>query len=266
LTDIILEDCATTLPFGTSAFRNCPIGSLYLGRNISSSPFCEKTTLTTLTIGYSVTSIGYSVFSGCSGLTSVSIPNSVTSIGDYAFFNCIGLTSVSIPNSVTTIGHSAFSGCSGLTSVSIPNSVTSIDSKAFRFCRGLTDVTVYWATPLAISWHVFYYELILFDIKLHVPAGTKALYQAADVWKDFNITDVPAGIQGVSVQPLQVSVSGGELSIHSESPVRRVEIYSLSGSLVVEESNFAGKINVASLPAGVYFVKAGGKTGKFVKE
>ena len=37
---------------------------------------------------YSVTSIGYQAFSGCS-VTSVTIPNSVTSIGGYAFRDCI---------------------------------------------------------------------------------------------------------------------------------------------------------------------------------
>ena len=38
---------------------------------------------------YSVTSIGYGAFDGCTGLTSITIPNSVTSIGNSAFAYCI---------------------------------------------------------------------------------------------------------------------------------------------------------------------------------
>ena len=93
-------------------------------------------------VNYSVTSIGSSAFSGCSGLTSVSIPNSVTEIGPGAFANCIGLTSVSIPNSVTVIDLAAFSGCISLTSMDIPNSVAAIGENAFMDCICLTSVTL----------------------------------------------------------------------------------------------------------------------------
>lgn len=51
---------------------------------------------------YSVTSI-FGAFWNCTGLTSVTIGNSVTSIGYRAFSGCTGLTSVTIPNSVTTV-------------------------------------------------------------------------------------------------------------------------------------------------------------------
>ncbi len=141
--------------------------------------FKNYTSLTTVTIGDGVTSIGYSAFSGCTGLTSVTIGNSVTSIGNDAFFWCTGLTSVHItdlaawcnisfsnewanplyyahhlylndneitdlviPNSVTSIKNYAFYSCTGLTSVNIPNSVTSIGDSAFEGCTGLTSVTI----------------------------------------------------------------------------------------------------------------------------
>ena len=117
-------------------------GTAYSVTSIGSTAFSACSGLTSVTIGNSVESIGSYAFRACSGLTSVTIPNSVERIGEFAFMYCRGLTSVTIGNSVTSIGSSAFYDCSGLTSVTIPNSVTSIGEGAFRDCSGLTSVTI----------------------------------------------------------------------------------------------------------------------------
>ena len=46
-------------------------------------------------ITYSVTSLGVSCFSGCTGLTSITIPNSVTSLGYRCFYGCNNLSTIS---------------------------------------------------------------------------------------------------------------------------------------------------------------------------
>ena len=144
-------DFSAVAPSGQTLYYEINGSNVTVVPPISSNPYYSTSPTGALTIPssvtyngttYSVTSIGYSAFSLCSGLTSVTIPNSVTIIGNYVFYGCSGLTSVTIPNSVTIIGNYAFYGCSGLTSVTIPNFVTSIGNFAFESCRGLTSMTV----------------------------------------------------------------------------------------------------------------------------
>ena len=144
-------------------------------RLIADDAFSGCYSLTSVTIGNSVTNIGRSTFSACYSLMSMIvesgntvydsrencnaiietasntliagcqntiIPNSVTSIGEYAFYACHPLTSITIPNSVTSIGDRAFYCCSSLTSITIPNSVTSIGRGAFDACYPLTSITI----------------------------------------------------------------------------------------------------------------------------
>jgi hypothetical protein len=104
--------------------------------------FEDCTSLTKVTIGTNVTSIGMLAFKWCTGLTNVTIPNSVTNIGEYAFYGCSSLSSVTIGYKVTSIGAYAFEECTNLTSVTIPNSVSGIGTYAFAECASLTAITV----------------------------------------------------------------------------------------------------------------------------
>ena len=149
--------------------------------------------LTSITIPNSVTSIGSGAFWACSSLTSITMGNGVTSIGVSAFSVCTSLTSIDIPNSVTNIGSTVFFGCSGLTSITIPNSVTSIGSNAFYGCTGLNDVYNEATTPQDLSSNPYFNYT---TATLHVPAGTKELYQAADYWKNFT------NIVEMSIEPI----------------------------------------------------------------
>ena len=141
--NIVYSGDATGSPWGARSRNGYVDGYLVYSNNTKITlRACSSAAQGEIIIPNSVTSIGSSAFSSCSGLTSVTIPNSVTSIGRSAFYQCTGLTSVTIGNRVTSIGIEAFRGCSGLTSVTIPNSVTSIGERAFLSCSGLTSVTI----------------------------------------------------------------------------------------------------------------------------
>ena len=113
---------------------------------------------------YSVKSIGWSAFEGCTGLTSITIPSSVTSIGNSAFEDCTGLTSITIPSSVTSIGYEAFYGCTGLTSIT----ACKMELSEYNCVIG-----------------AFYY-VPYSSVTLYVPSGCASAYRALAPWSDFS--------------------------------------------------------------------------------
>ena len=213
LTSVTIPNSVTSI--GGSAFYGCSgLTSITIPNSVTEigdGAFKGCSGLTSVTIPNSVTSIGGSAFYGCSGLTSVTIPNSVTSIGYSAFRDCSDLTSVTIPNSVTSIGGYAFSNCIGLTSINIPNSVTSIGDYAFSGCSGLQDIYSEILNPATVTKGTNIFQNVPFSTcTLHVPAGTKSLYQSSAQWKDFkNIVENNQPATSISLNHSLLSLQVG---------------------------------------------------------
>ena len=179
---------------------------------------------------YSITSIGGSAFSNCTGLTSIIvdknnpvydsrdncnaiietasntlicacqntiIPNSVTSIGDAAFYGCTGLTSIEIGNSVTSIGDWAFWVCTGLTSIEIGNSITWIGYYAFCDCKNIFEIKIGLKEAISASKTIFS-ETAYNNACLYVPVGSKDSYAKTSPWSYFDIKEMDfTGIENV---------------------------------------------------------------------
>ena len=157
------------------------------------------------------------VFSGCENIEKISISDIASwcakdksdwlegledSNGYKLYVNGVEVKELVIPSSVTSIGKDSFIFCSGITSVVIPNGVTDIRSSAFFGCNALTSVTVGMQTPPAIDTWTFSNRT---NTTLHVPAGCKAAYQAANYWKEFKIEEVDGTNTEVDVDVTDIS-------------------------------------------------------------
>ena len=182
---------------------------------IGHQAFAHCDGLRSVDISGSVTKIGDYAFAWCHKLASVNIPAGVTGVGNYAFYNCSHLRAIhvdaanpvyasdegvlfnksktkllcypavkgdlyAIPAGVTEIGHHAFACCR----------LTDLRLRRKRFLSSPDDTYINSTSPDSCTLrlttgHTTFENTPLDSCTLHVPKGTKALYEAAPVWKDF---------------------------------------------------------------------------------
>lgn len=99
-------------------------------------------TITTVSIGEGVTSIGNYAFQSSDCLMNLELPDSLKTIGNYAFQESNSLESVVIPDAVTSIGEYAFYNCKALESVTLGASVYSLANGVFKWCSSLKNVVM----------------------------------------------------------------------------------------------------------------------------
>ena len=272
---------------------------------IGNSAFLDFTNLTSVSIGENVATIGEHSFQGCSMLKIIHIENPIPpSVGDWCFFGVntaicklytprgstvlyqaapvwkdfiiigdveaeekIQATEVEISwyevPSATSYDLTVYSDM-GLTqvfdsySIAAPGQEQNSEMRAAKrisdnrlsyTVSGLSPETPYWYTIAALQ-----------------NSDTIAIFT-----EDF-ITQSITSIDNILANQLQIfpNPAQNELFIKSDLPIKRVEIYSLTGVLLKLENNFIEKISVSNLLRGVYLIKVYTENGiavsKFMKE
>lgn len=85
--------------------------------------------------GYAVTSVGDNAFYRNGTVTDITLGSNITTIGNSAFSHCIYLKKIDFNNAlVKTIPEGCFEACGLLKAVRLPASVKKIENRAFAFC------------------------------------------------------------------------------------------------------------------------------------
>ena len=118
-------------------------GSTWNVTGINNSAFIGSS-ITSVSGGKNITSIGVSAFQACSNLTFIgNLLDKVTNIPDKAFYNCTALTGgITLNAAITNIGESAFYNCTNQDlSLSFTNLTNAtIGYRAFYNCTGLNSI------------------------------------------------------------------------------------------------------------------------------
>ena len=101
---------------------------------------------------------------------------------------------------------------------------------------------------------------------LYVPQGTLAVYQNADVWKNFwdiREWDATTDVKSPTIDnadAVDVSIDDKQVTVTTNNPGTRVQIYNTEGVLVYYGKE--GTVNIGT--PGLYIIKAGNQTKKLL--
>jgi len=135
---------------GQFAFAWASVTNLTLGNGVTSIGVCAfiGASLSSLVIPPSVRTIGGNAFQGV-GLTNVIFSYGIANIGSYSF-NGNPLINLTLPGSLASVGNQAFFQCT-LQNVIIDAGVTTFDSAVFESCPDLTNVLFLGNAPAFID-------------------------------------------------------------------------------------------------------------------
>ena len=141
--------------------------------------------LTSVTLPNGLKYIASYVLDDCPNLTTLNLPSSLEFIGYYSLCR-IKVSSIVVPENIKVLDAYFLALCPELTSVELPSTLTRMDFYVLSSDPKLKTVTCKAANPPVITaGQEVFKNTPIASATLRVPAGSKALYQAAEGWKDF---------------------------------------------------------------------------------
>lgn len=205
----------------------------------------------TATLPNTLKAISECLFMDCSQLKSINLGNSITTIERQAFLQCKAMTDVVIPNSVTSIEYGAFEQCASLSTVTIPSSVIEIGEYLFGQDTKLAHIYCYITQPDQVIMGENVFEGVpTSTCVLHVPKGTKALYQQAEQWKDF--VNIDESLEAEPDSWIEVDKTdammkvGDELQLTATSHPAGQQVIWSSGDIAVATVDADGKVKAVA--------------------
>ena len=185
LANLRIEDSKNPIQFDGPLFGgSANIKSLYIGRDWTAdhSSFSYHNELKSLVVGNLVTAIPDEAFSTNRSLSTVTLGAAVKTIGASAFSGC-ALTEIVMSPATVTIGDNAFDGNS-LKGIAIGANVTEIGENAFNGSNALEGVSITALTPPNASNNTFSY----YDCPLYVSDANavEAYYNFTRCWYRFS--------------------------------------------------------------------------------
>ena len=178
----------------------------------------------------------------------------VTALSGNCFQNCTNLTSITLPASLGIIQYRAFMGCSKLASITLSEHVFFIGENAFTSCTGLKEVHLGSPDPASINVKSTSFPLtIARKATLYVPQGSKELYEAAAVWKNFGSIEEERSV----TMPEYSSIATGEkfyvMNLGTRRFLNKGEAYGSQSIVAIQGQQYELR-RTNSMPDSVYYL------------
>ena len=175
-----------------------------------------------------------------------------------SYKDCTALRTVIVPKSVTDIYYRAFMNDSKLETVELPQHLSNIGDNAFYGCSSLKEVRVAVANPANISLGSNIFSgVTLSKAVLYVPQGSKELYAAADVWKEFGAIKEMRAVVTPKFSKPELNTNYYVYNLGAQRSIAKGEAYGTQA--VVDLNGFAYQLRRSnSMAEGLYYLYAEG--------